>query len=150
MRTLFQMPEAPSEGKCACSGAVEKPPPEEPDKEYPFWLCTGRVIEHWHTGSMTRRVPQLHQAMPATYVEVNPDDARELGIQPGGNVRLVSRRGQLELPAKISGRGKPPRGSVFVPFFDESKIVNVLTLDAHCPISKQPDYKKCAVKIERA
>jgi nitrate reductase NapA len=126
-----------------------QPPPEEPDAEYPFWLCTGRVLEHWHTGSMTRRVRQLHQAMPASYVEMHPEDARELGVVSGNKVRLVSRRGSLEFPVSVGERATPQRGLVFVPFFDESLIVNILTLDAHCPLSKQPDYKKCAIRIEK-
>jgi nitrate reductase (cytochrome) len=125
------------------------PPAEVPDAEYPFWLCTGRVLEHWHTGSMTRRVRQLHQAVPEAYVELNRADAVAQGIQDGDKVRLVSRRGNLELPARIDGRGKPPRGSVFVPFFDESRKINELTLDAMDSISKEPDYKKCAVRLER-
>lgn len=125
------------------------PPAESPDAEYPFWLCTGRVLEHWHTGSMTRRVKELHQAVPESYVELNRADARELGIQSGDRVRLTSRRGVLELAASIDGRGKPPRGSLFVPFFDEHLKVNLLTLDALDCISKQPDYKKCAVRVER-
>lgn len=124
-------------------------PAESPDKAYPFWLNTGRVIEHWHTGSMTRRVPILHQAMPHSYVELNPADARKLGISEGGKVRLVSRRGSLVLTASINGRGTPPPGQVFVPFFDEGLLINELTLDAYCPISKQPDYKKCAVRVEK-
>ena len=122
-------------------------PPEMPDGEYPFWLCTGRVVEHWHTGSMTDRVPQLHAAMPSAYVELNSKDAREKGIGDGDPVRLTTRRGELILPARVGGRGEPPRGSVFVPFFDEKLLINKLTLDAHCPISKQPDYKKCAVEV---
>ena len=126
-----------------------EPHAEEPDKDYPFWFCTGRVLEHWHTGSMTRRVRQLHQAMPAAFVEIHPEDARELGVVTGNMVRLVSRRGSLELPASVGGRSIPQKGLVFAPFFDESKIINVLTLDAHCPLSKQPDYKKCAVKLEK-
>ncbi len=125
------------------------PPAESPDKEYPYWLSTGRVLEHWHTGSMTRRVKQLHQAVPAAYVELNRADAIELGVKTGDVVRLASRRGKLELAVKVDGRGKPPRGSVFVPFFDESKLVNLLTLDAMDSISKEPDYKKCAVRIEK-
>jgi nitrate reductase NapA len=125
------------------------PPAEEPDAEYPLWLCTGRVLEHWHTGSMTRRVRQLHQAVPRAYVELNRADALELGVKSGDLVRLRSRRGALELEARVDGRGKPPRGSVFVPFFDESKLVNELTLDAMDNISKEPDYKKCAVRLER-
>jgi nitrate reductase (cytochrome) len=125
-------------------------PPEEPDAEYPFWLCTGRVIEHWHTGSMTMRVGPLRKAMPQAYVELNPADARRLKIGNGDRVRVQSRRGSIELPAWINGRGKPPEGSVFVPFFDERLLINEVTLDAHCPISKEPDYKKCAVKISKA
>ncbi|MFQ5748976.1 MAG: molybdopterin-dependent oxidoreductase [Planctomycetota bacterium] len=126
-----------------------QPPAEEPDAEYPFWLCTGRILEHWHTGSMTQRVPQLHQAEPAAYVEVNRADAMELGIKTGDTVRLVSRRGRIELAVRVDGRGKPPRGSLFTPFFDEHRRVNRLTLDAMDNISKEPDYKKCAVRLER-
>jgi nitrate reductase (cytochrome) len=127
-----------------------EPPPEAPDREYPFWLNTGRVVEHWHSGSMTRRIPVLHQAVPSAYVELHPADARRIGIGSGDRVRLTSRRGTLVLPAQIDGRGRPPEGQVFVPFFDEGLLINELTLDAYCPISGQPDYKKCAVKVERA
>ncbi len=126
------------------------PPAESPDEEYPFWLSTGRVLEHWHTGSMTRRVKQLHQAVPEAYVEMNRVDARELGLSSGQMVKVSSRRGELTLRVQSDGRGKPPRGSVFVPFFDEAKLVNLLTLDAMDNISKEPDYKKCAVRISRA
>ncbi|MCP3964399.1 MAG: molybdopterin-dependent oxidoreductase [bacterium] len=126
------------------------PPAEVPDDEYPYWLCTGRILEHWHTGSMTRRVAQLHQAEPGAYVEINRADASELGVKSGDRVRVVSRRGNVELPARVDGRGKPPRGSVFVPFFDEGRLINRVTLDAMDNISKEPDYKKCAVRIERA
>ncbi len=137
------------EGKAVIWLRPYEPPPEIPDEQYPFWLCTGRVLEHWHTGSMTRRVPQLHRAVPESYVEINPDDARLLGINDGGMVKLTSRRGELVLSCKFNGKGKVPKGSVFVPFFDENKLVNNLTLDAYCPISAQPDYKKCAVRVER-
>ena len=124
-------------------------PPEMPDGEYPFWLCTGRVVEHWHTGTMTDRVPQLHAAMPGSYVEMNAQDAREKGIVNGDPVRLTTRRGELILPASIGGRGEPPRGSVFVPFFDEKLMINRLTLDEVDPFSKQPDYKKCSVEVSK-
>jgi len=127
-----------------------EPPAESPDGEYPFWLNTGRVLEHWHTGSMTRRIPILHKAVPSAYVEINPDDADAQGITNGSKVRLSSRRGSVVMTASINGRGRPPKGMVFVPFFDESHLINEVTLDAFCPISKQPDYKKCAVKLERA
>jgi nitrate reductase (cytochrome) len=126
-----------------------EPPPEVPDREFPFWLSTGRVLEHWHSGTLTRRIPTLHRAVPRSYVEVNRDDARELGIRDGERVRLVTRRGSMAIEARIDHRAQPPRGQVFVPFFDESLLVNELTLDAHCPISGQPDYKKCAVRVER-
>jgi len=124
-------------------------PPEVPDQKYPFWLCTGRVLEHWHTGTMTRRVPQLHRAMPRAYVELNPEDAAKLNISTGDQVRIKSRRGELTLPAWINGRSVPEKGLVFVPFFEEQKLINLVTLDAYCPLSKEPDYKKCAVSIEK-
>lgn len=127
-----------------------EPAPEVPDKDFPFWLCTGRVLEHWHSGSMTRRVDVLHQAMPHSYAEINPEDAKALGVSNGDKVRLISRRGDLVLPASINGRGRPAQGQVFVPFFDENYLINELTLDSFCPISKQPDYKKCAVRVEKA
>lgn len=124
--------------------------PEEPDEEYPFWLCTGRVVEHWHTGTMTMRVPQLSGAMPNNYTEIHPEDAAAAGIGNGDKMIVETRRGSLELTAWIDGRGRPPRGSLFIPFFDEKRQVNLLTLDAHCPISKEPDYKKCAARIRKA
>ena len=126
------------------------PAAEEPDEEYPFWLTTGRVLEHWHTGSMTRRTKELHQAVPESYVEINPVDAAELGVAEGDRVRVVSRRGDVVLPARLSGRGQSPRKRVFVPFFDESRLINRVTLDAMDNISKEPDYKKCAVRLEKA
>ncbi|MHC4446931.1 MAG: molybdopterin-dependent oxidoreductase [Planctomycetota bacterium] len=126
-----------------------EPPAEVPDDEYPLWLCTGRVLEHWHTGTMTRRIPQLKRAMPRGYVEVNTNDAKRLGVRTGETVVLETRRGSLELPVWVGGRGEPPPGTVFVPFFDEDLLINELTLDAHDPFSKQPDYKKCAARIRR-
>ena len=138
------------DGKAVVWARPYEPAPEVPDAEYPFWLCTGRVLEHWHTGTMTRRVPELHRAQPAAFVEVHPEDARQLGLSDGANVRIVSRRGQLVLPASIGGRSVPNRGLVFVPFFDEGLLVNLVTLDSYCPISREPDYKKCAVRLERA
>jgi nitrate reductase (cytochrome) len=126
-----------------------EPPPEVPDDQYPFWLNTGRVLEHWHSGSLTRRIPTLHRAVPQAYVEVHRQDAEQLGVRDGEPVRLVTRRGSIILNARIDHRGQPTRGQVFVPFFDEARLINELTLDAFCPISGQPDYKKCAVRVER-
>ncbi|MBK1791810.1 molybdopterin-dependent oxidoreductase [Persicirhabdus sediminis] len=124
-------------------------PEESPDEEFPTWLCTGRVLEHWHSGSMTMRVEQLRNAMPGAYVEMNPQDAEKQGLNNGDQARVISRRGEMILPVWINGRASPPEGTVFVPFFDETKLINDVTIDAHCPVSKEPDYKKCAVRVEK-
>jgi nitrate reductase (cytochrome) len=123
-------------------------PAESPDSEYPLWLVTGGVLEHAGTGTFTRRIPALHRAAPHAYVELNRDDARDLRIRDGDRVRLVTRRGSLVLEARIDFRSQPARGQVFVPAFDEATPVNRLTLDACCPLSGQPDYGKCAVRVE--
>ena len=107
------------------------------------------MLEHWHTGTMTMRIPQLKNAMPRADVELTRDDARRLGVQNGEGVTLETRRGKGDLPAWIDGRGQPPPGSVFVPFFDEATPINHLTLEAYDPYSKQPDYKKCAARVRR-
>jgi len=125
-------------------------PPEAPDAEFPFWLTTGRVLEHWHTGTMTRRVPELHRAVPFAPVWLSADDAKALGVTDGDRVRVASRRGEVVARARVEGRNAPPRGTVFVPFFDESVLINLATLDAFDPISKQPDFKKCAVRLAKA
>lgn len=126
-----------------------EPAPELPDAEYPLMLCTGRVLEHWHTGTMTRRVRELSRAMPSAYIELNQSDAVAANIRNGDWVRVESRRGAVELPVWVEGRGAPPKGTVFIPFFDETLPANELTLDAHDPFSKQPDYKKAAVRISK-
>jgi nitrate reductase NapA len=118
-----------------------------PDDEFPFWLDTGRVLEHWHSGTLTMRIPTLRKAMPASYVEINREDAKRLRIKNGDVVRVETRRGSIELPVWIDGRASCAPGHIFVPFFDERKLINELTLDAHCPFSKQPDYKKCAARV---
>ena len=125
-------------------------PPEMPDKEYDLWLCTGRVLEHWHTGSMTRRVAELHKAVPEAQVFMHPDDAKKRGLQRGMLVKVIARRGEMTARIETKGRNKPPVGLIFVPFFDESRLVNKLILDATCPISKETDFKKAAVKVIRA
>ncbi|OGG99965.1 MAG: nitrate reductase catalytic subunit [Candidatus Lambdaproteobacteria bacterium RIFOXYD1_FULL_56_27] len=124
-------------------------PPEMPDQEYDLWLCTGRVIEHWHSGTMTRRVPELYQAVPNAEIFMHPKDASDRGLANGDLVSLSSRRGAVQARIQVSGRNQMPRGSVFVPWFDEHVLVNKLTLDQTCPISKQTDYKKCAVKVAK-
>ena len=86
-------------------------PPNRRTAEYNFWLNTGRVIEHWHTGSMTRRVPVLHNAVPSSYVEIHPEDAAELGVVNGERVKIISRRGEITMPAQINGQGSPGPGN---------------------------------------
>jgi len=126
-----------------------EPAAETPDAAYPFWLCTGRVLEHWHSGTMTRRVKSLHKAYPHATANIHPDDAKRLGLRTGDLVELSSRRGSIKVYIDVGGRVTPQRGMVYVPWFDEDVMINELTLDAFCPISKQTDYKKCAVKIEK-
>ena len=124
-----------------------EPPAESPDDEFDFWLVTGRVLEHWHSGSMTMRVPELYKAFPGAVLFMNAGDARDRGINQGSEVRVVSRRGEVRMRVETRGRNRMPAGVVFVPWFDASKLINKVTLDATDPISKQTDFKKCAVKI---
>ena len=126
-----------------------EPPPEVPDKDYPLWLCTGRVLEHWHSGTMTRRVPELHRAYAHATVAIHPDDAKAMKVVQNDTVRVKSRRGEIIARADINGRVNPQKGMVFVPWFDEDVMINDVTLDAYCPISKQTDFKKCAVQVEK-
>jgi nitrate reductase NapA len=137
-------------GKAVIWARPYEPAPEVPDKSYPFWLCTGRVLEHWHTGTMTGRVPELKRAYPSAVCEMHPDDAKKLGIKNLQKVKVSSRRGTIILPVNLSGRGKAEKGNIFVAFFDENKLINELCIDAYCPISGEPDFKKCAVKVEKA
>jgi len=120
---------------------------EMPDREYPFLLSTGRHLFHYHTGSMTRRIEPLNQVSPLAYMELHPDDALTLNISNGDSVLVSSRRGAIKLVAHISDR--PARGMVFIPFHYREAAANVLTNAALDPISKIPELKVCAVKIER-
>ena len=138
------------DGKAVIFALPYQPPAESPDKEFDLWLSTGRVLEHWHTGTMTRRVPELYKAFPDAVVFMHPDDAKARGLQRGMEVKVASRRGEIQLRVETRGRNKPPRGLIFIPFFDAGRLVNKLTLDATCPISKETDYKKCAVKVTKA
>ncbi|NLZ17835.1 MAG: nitrate reductase [Desulfobulbaceae bacterium] len=124
-------------------------PSEVPDAEYPFYLSTGRIIDHWHTMSMTGRVPELLRANPYAHVEINPEDAKELGVQPGDMVEIRSRRGSNLLPAKIYEG--PMKGMVFAYWHDQekSRMINRVTKDDYDPGSKEPEFKICAVQIRR-
>ncbi len=127
-----------------------EPPAESPDKDYDLWLCTGRVLEHWHSGSMTQRVPELHRAVPEAVVYMHPKDAKQRRLRNGAIAKISSRRGDILCKVDTKGRNRTPEGLVFIPWFDAGRLVNKLTLDATDPLSKETDYKKCAVKIERA
>ncbi len=138
------------DGRANIITAPYEPPAESPDKEFDLWLCTGRLLEHWHSGSMTRRVPELYRAVPDAVIFMHPDDARERGLRRGLPATVRSRRGEITAMVETRGRNRPPRGLVFVPWFDASRLVNKVTLDATDPLSKETDYKKCAVKVIRA
>ena len=138
------------DGKAWIFALPYAPAAEMPDAEYDLWLSTGRVLEHWHTGSMTRRVPELYRAMPDAWIYMHPEDAKKRGLQRGDTVKVSTRRGEVSTKVETRGRNKPPLGLVFMPFFDEHRLVNKLTLDATCPISKETDFKKCACKVVKA
>lgn len=138
------------DGKAVIWALPYEPPAESPDDEFDMWLITGRVLEHWHSGSMTMRVPELYRSFPSAVVFMHPDDARSRGLKRGDEVVVSSRRGEMRTRVETRGRNKMPRGSVFVPWFDAAQLINKVTLDATCPISKQTDFKKCAVRVTAA
>ncbi|MCF7223378.1 periplasmic nitrate reductase subunit alpha [Marilutibacter chinensis] len=135
------------DGRAVIWALPYEPPAEAPDAEYDLWLSTGRVLEHWHSGSMTMRVPELYRAFPSAVAFMHPDDAHARGLKRGDEVRVVSRRGELRTRVETRGRNRVPRGLVFVPWFDAAQLINKVTLDATDPISRQTDFKKCAVKV---
>jgi formate dehydrogenase major subunit len=123
------------------------PPAELPDKEYPLLLSTGRVLYHFHTGSMTRRDEGLNFRYPHGHIEVHPVDAYKLGVEDGERVRVSSRRGEIEIPVQVTPRS--PQGTVFIPFHFYEAAANRLTNPALDPIGKIPEFKVCAVKVEK-
>ena len=122
-------------------------PPEMPDAEYDTWLSTGRVLEHWHSGTMTMRVPELYRAVPEALCYIHPEDAKAKGLKQGALCWVESRRGAVKARVETRGRNRTPRGLVFVPWFDENVFINKVCADYTCPQSKQTDFKKCAVKV---
>ena len=140
----------PIKGKAKIFFRPYQAPAEVPDSTYDLWLSTGRVIEHWHSGTMTRRVPELHRAMPAAQLFMNAADAAARGLARGDLAVVESRRGTVTARVETHGRYAMPAGTVYVPWFDEGVFINKVTLDHTCPISKQTDFKKCAVRVRRA
>lgn len=147
---------APSEGKADINNKAKiflRPymePCEMPDKTYPLWLCTGRVLEHWHSGTMTMRVPELYRAVPEALCYIHDEDAKANNIKQGDIIWIESRRGKVKAKIDTRGRNRPPKGLIYVPWFDENVLINKVCLDATCPISKETDFKKCAVKVYKA
>jgi formate dehydrogenase alpha subunit len=124
------------------------PPAELPDDEYPMVLSTGRVLYHWHGGEMTRRAKGLLEIYPQPLIEVNEDDAEKLGLDGNKRVKVSSRRGSIEAEAWVTDRVPP--GMVYANFHFPEASVNELTIAALDPVSKIPEYKVCAVKVELA
>ncbi|HCE2816716.1 TPA: periplasmic nitrate reductase subunit alpha [Vibrio parahaemolyticus] len=138
-----------ADGKAKIISAPYEAPPEVPDSEFNLWLCTGRVLEHWHTGTMTRRVPELYKAVPDAVCYMHPEDAKARNVRRGEEVVIANKRGEVRVRVETRGRNRPPKGLVFVPFFDARILINKLILDATDPLSKQTDFKKCPVKITK-
>jgi formate dehydrogenase major subunit len=124
------------------------PPAEEPDEEYPMVLTTGRQLEHWHTGAMTRRASLLDELEPEAVASLAPADLRGMGLAPGTMVRVTTRRGVIELKARADGG--IPSGMVFIPFCYAEAAANVLTNPQLDPFGKIPEFKFCAAKVEPA
>jgi formate dehydrogenase major subunit len=124
------------------------PAKELPNEEYPFILNTGRLLEHWHTGSMTRRSYALDTIQPRAQVYMHPADAAECGLTDGAMARVSSRRGTIEIEVKVSH--KEARGNVFIAFHFREAAANLLTIDEIDPVGKIPEFKFCAVRIEPA
>jgi formate dehydrogenase alpha subunit len=136
-----------SEGKALFTAIPDVKSKELPDKEYPFVLTTGRILFHYHTGTMTRRSKGLEAVAPEPFIELNPADAKKNGFSDAEMVKVSSRRGNISLKVKVTER-VPPK-VVFIPFHYKEAAANILTNDALDPICKIPEAKVCAVKIEK-
>jgi predicted molibdopterin-dependent oxidoreductase YjgC len=139
--------EAFTRGKGLFSVTEHIPPAELPDDEYPFLLTTGRILYQFHTATMTRRSKGLVSRTPAVFVEINPEDAGKLGVCQGDKLEVASRRGTITVSADITERCN--KGIVFIPFHYSEAAVNRLTNPAIDPVANIPEYKVCAVKIEK-
>jgi formate dehydrogenase major subunit len=124
-----------------------KPPAEVPDKEYPLIMTTGRCIWQWHTGTMTRRSVDLEREEPTGWVEINPEDAAALGVKDKEMVKAITRRGEIEIGARVTKNIK--KGVVFMPFHYAECAANLLTNNALDPVAAIPEFKACAVRIEK-
>jgi formate dehydrogenase alpha subunit len=146
--TIYLHKDRFSRGKGLFAAIDYRPPAEEPDSDYPFWLTTGRSYVHYHTGTMTRISPHLHREMPEVIMELHPEDAQTLQLHDGELARVSSRRGSILSRVQLTDRVS--KGLVFIPFHFAESAANMLTNPALDPIAKIPEYKVCAVKLEKA
>src|SRR3546814_573981 len=139
----FNRPDA----RAALRSVTRQPLREEPGPSYPLLLNTGRTVEHWHTRTKTGRVPVLEALAPEAWLELHPEDASDLGVQSGDLVRVSSSRGEVDrLRARVTSIVR--RGEVFIPFHWDERCANRLTADEFDPISREPNSKQCAVRVE--
>ena len=134
------------DGRAKLVPAAIVPPDEQPDDEYPMVLTTGRQLEHWHTGAITRRATVLDTLEPEAIASLSPFDLRKLGIAAGDPVRVATRRGTIELKARADGA--VPAGVIFIPFCFAEAAANTLTNPALDPFGKIPEFKYCAARVE--
>jgi len=138
-----------ADGKAKLICAKWEPYPEQPNKEYPLVLNTGRTVEHWHTRTKTREVAILEHLSPVAWLEMNPRDAHKIGLRSHDRIDLVSRRGRVRgIELRLTEIVAP--GQVFMPFHYFETNVNEVTQSAFDPISREPNYKQCAVRVERS
>jgi assimilatory nitrate reductase catalytic subunit len=139
---------ATPDGRAILHNVPCEPFREQPDAEYSFILNTGRTVEHWHTRTKTAEVAQLNHMVPNAWLEMNPADAKRLALKPHDRVTIASRRGLVaDVELRITGIVAP--GQVFMPFHFAETNSNNVTLGAFDPISREPNFKQCAVRIER-
>jgi formate dehydrogenase major subunit len=136
------------DGRGRFTPASVVPPAELPDEQYPMVLTTGRQLEHWHTGAMTRRASYLDALEPEAVASLHPRELRRLGVAPGDPIRVMTRRGAIELKARIDRA--VPEGVIFIPFAYVEAAANILTNPQLDPYGKIPEYKFCAARVERA
>jgi formate dehydrogenase major subunit len=135
-------------GMARLVAAKLQPPDETPDHEYPFILTTGRQLEHWHTGAMTRRATVLDALEPSAVASVSRGTIEKLGIKPGDMLRVITRRGEVELSSRQDDG--IPEGVIFIPFAYVEAAANLLTNPKLDPFGKIPEFKFCAARVEKA
>jgi ferredoxin-nitrate reductase len=150
-RTREEFRKIGANGRAILYGFEWAPMPEFPNKEYPFFLNTGRIVFQWHTRTKTARAPLLQMNSSEAYVEIHPLDAQRLEINSGDIVKISTKRGAIFVPARITDTS--PQGSVFIPFHfggvNEQQAANDLTIDTWDQVSKQPHFKNGACKVEK-